>query len=307
VARVKESFGASHIVSILRGENTENIRKRNHNELSTYGLLKEHSKSDVRDWVHQLIGQGLMLQVGHEYPILKLTDKAWEVMRGQRGAKLIRPVRLKEGEKPEKSRAAEVSWEGVDMELFEALRLIRREFAAQQQVSPFIIFSDATLRDMARLRPSTMDRMRLISGVGDKRLQEYGAAFLKAILDHSAARNLPTDVKPPPRQAIAPAPPTRVTPREEQAFRLFREESVLEDVMHQMNLARSTLTEYLVKYIQLEKPRSIRTWVSDEQYQRVMAAARQVGTEKLKPIYLALGEQVPYDIIRLVVAHMQVV
>src|SRR5581483_11538768 len=74
VARVKQNFGIGHVASVLRGENSENVRKRGHDKLTTFGLLKGHSKADVRDWVYQLIAQGVLLQVGDEYPVLRLND-----------------------------------------------------------------------------------------------------------------------------------------------------------------------------------------------------------------------------------------
>jgi ATP-dependent DNA helicase RecQ len=304
VARVKEGFGIGQVVGILRGENTENIRKRGHDKLSTFGLLQEHSKVDVRDWVYQLIGQGVLYQLGDEYPVLKLNDASWEVMRGKRGVRLIQLVRRKKGERPEKSKAAEVSWEGVDEELYEAMRDLRRALAGQESIPPLRVFSDDVLRDMARIRPSTMERFHMLSGVGDNKLNRYGAAFLKVILDHCAARGLATDVNAAPRPVQSPAAPPKVTPRMETAFALFRAGTVIEDVMHQMGLARSTISDYLAAYIRVEKPALIRSWVDDDLYQRIAAAARQVGTEKLKPIFLVLGEKVSYDDIRLVVAHL---
>ena len=115
-------------------------------------------------------------------------------MRGQRQVRLVQLVRRKKGEKLEKSRAETTSWEGVDRELFEALRRLRRQLAAERQVSPFIVFTDNTLRELARVRPSTLDRMRLIPGVGDKRLREFGALFLPVIADQCRARGLLLDV-----------------------------------------------------------------------------------------------------------------
>jgi ATP-dependent DNA helicase RecQ len=194
VARVKQGFGIGHVTAILRGENTENVRKRGHDKLTTFGLLKGHGKPDVRDRIYQLIGQGVLLQVGDEYPVLRLNEASWEVMRGQRQIRLVQLARRKKGEKPEKSRAETTSWEGVDRELFEALRRLRRELAAERQVSPFIVFTDNTLRELARVRPSTLDRMRLIPGVGDKRLRDFGALFLPVIADQCHARGLALDV-----------------------------------------------------------------------------------------------------------------
>jgi ATP-dependent DNA helicase RecQ len=311
VARLKERFGIGQVVSVLRGENTEKVRKFSHEQLSTYGLLRDQSKADVRDWVYQLIGQNvlqqeeLQLQSGDRVSILKLNPASWEVMKGQRAVRLVQPVRRKKGEKPEKSKADTVSWEGVDRDLFEALRGLRVRLATERQVPPYVIFSDATLRELSRVRPSSLERMRLIYGVGDAKLRDFGAAFLAIIQEHCQARGLPRDNAPSPPRREEPEPAARQnTARRFAFFKLFREGAVLEDVMHQTGRARSTVVDYLCDFVREERPASLAPWVSMEVYQRVRAAARQVGTERLKPIYIALGEQVPYDDIRLVLAHL---
>jgi ATP-dependent DNA helicase RecQ len=302
VARVKERFGIGHVVAVLRGQNTDNIRKWKHDQLTTFGLLKEYGQRDLRDWVYQLIGQGVLVQAGDEYPILQLNPASWELMRGQRTVRLVQPVRRKKGEKPKKSKAAEVSWEGVDQELFEALRALRKEVAAERQVPPYVVFHDTTLREMARLRPSTLDRMRQLYGMSDTKLRDLGPRFLAVVQDHCRLRGLAADCRPAPAAA---APAVEVTARHAPFFQMFRNQASVEAVMQKLNYQRSTVLGYLADYIRSEKPASIETWVSLAVYQRVHDAARQVGTERLKPIYLALGEQVPYDEIRLVVAHLQ--
>ena len=107
----------------------------------------------MRDWIYQLIGQGVLVQTEDEYPVLKLNAASWEVMRGQRQVRLIQLVRRKKGERPDRSSAAVVSWEGVDKDLFEALRGLRRNLANQRQVPPYVIFHDGVLRELARVRP----------------------------------------------------------------------------------------------------------------------------------------------------------
>ena len=196
VARVKEGFGIGQVSAVLRGENNENVRKRGHDKLTTFGLLKGHGKAEMRDWIYQLIGQGVLLQVGDEYPLLRLNEASWEVMRGQRAVRLVQLVRRKKGEAPVKSRAELISWDGVDRELFEALRRLRRDLARERQVSPFIVFTDSTLRELSRVRPSTPERMRLIPGVGDKRLRDFGARFLALIAEQCQARGVSQDVSP---------------------------------------------------------------------------------------------------------------
>jgi ATP-dependent DNA helicase RecQ len=315
VARVKESFGVMHVVSVLRGENTEKARKFSHDKLSTYGLLSDCSKPDVRDWVYQLIGQGVLWQeeklsaVGDRFAILRLNPASWEVMKGQRRVRLVQPVRRKKGERPEKSKADTVSWEGVDSELFEALRGLRRRLAEERKVPPYVIFHDGVLRQLARVRPSSLARMRLLSGVGDAKLRDFGQRFLDEVDGHSRARGLSRDnaAAAPAGPAVERKPSARPNPVRDQAFALFRQEAVIEDVMHQTGRARATVLDYLCDYIRETRPRSLAPWLSDALYQRVAAAARQVGMGQLKPIFLALGEKVSYDDIRLVVAHLTAV
>ncbi len=306
VARVKEHFGVGHVVSVLRGENTDSIRKWGHEKLSTYGLLREHPKADVRDWVYQLISQQVLVQDGTDYPVLRLNAASWEVMRKERDIRLLQPVRRKKGERPEKSRADTTSWEGVDRDLFELLRGHRRRLAEQKQVPPFVIFSDATLRELARIRPSSLERMRLVYGIGDAKLREFGDQFLKLITDSCRDHGLTLDVTSPSTPASLPAPSTssRPNPQRDLARELFRQGIALNEVVRQTGRSPSTVVEYLAEWIREEKPATIDAWVAPTLYQRVAAAARLVGLDRLKPIFIALGEQVPYETIRLVVAHL---
>jgi ATP-dependent DNA helicase RecQ len=181
VARLRESFGIAYLIDVLRGKKTEKVGQRGHDRLTTFGLLGEDSQAEIRDWIYQLLSQDALRQVGEEYPILKLNAASWEVMRGQREVRLIRLVRRKKGEKAPRSRVDTTSWEGVDRDLFEALRELRRQLASERQVPPYVIFGDATLRELARVHPTTPERMRQIYGVGDAKLRDYGEQFLEAI------------------------------------------------------------------------------------------------------------------------------
>jgi len=200
VARVKERYGIGHVVSVLRGENTEAVRMRGHEQLSTYGLLRQFSQQDVRDWIYQLISRRVLEQTevettfGRNVPILTLNQASWEVMRKQREVQLLQPVERKKGEQARKSKADAGSWQGVDRELFEELRNLRRKLASERGVPPYIIFNDSTLRELSRVRPSTLTRMRQIAGIGDTKLRDFGPQFLELVLDQCRLRNLPTDL-----------------------------------------------------------------------------------------------------------------
>ncbi len=311
VARVKESFGIGHVIEVLRGQNSLKIQQRGHDKLTTFGILKDHNKADLRDWVYQLIGQQVLMQVGDEYPLLRLNAASWEVMRGERAVRLVQLVRRKKGEKPQKSQAAAASWEGVDQALFDALRNLRKELASERQVPPYVIFSDATLRELATVRPTALEKMRAVYGVGDAKLRDFGARFLAVIVKHCSEHGVAADVPRPaaPTEEKGAAEPRVSTAaaslRRERANDLFRQGAAIEDVMHQMGLKRGTIGDYLADFVRSERPASIEAWVDNVTCERVAEAARQVGTDRLKPIFLALGEKVEYDVIRLVVAHLQ--
>jgi ATP-dependent DNA helicase RecQ len=305
VARVQERFGVTHVVGVLRGEKGERILQLGHDKLSTYGLLREHSKPTVRDWIFQLVGQGVLVQEGGDYPILKLNDGSWAVMRKQREVRLIQPMRREREELSRRSRVAAVSWEGVDRDLFEELRGLRRALAEARDLPPYIIMSDNTLRELARIRPSSLDKMRLIYGIGDRKLQEFGQQVLELMQDFCRARQLPMDVQVAPVEiapvkAFATLSKTRALAND-----LFRQEASIDTVMQRTGLARSTIMQYLTEFIRSEKPAKIHAWVRPEMYERVAAVVQRTGGDRLKPFFIALEEKVPYDDIRLVVAHMR--
>lgn len=307
VARVKNGFGINHIISILRGELTEKIQNWQHQNLSTFGLLSDYSKLDLRDWIYQLIGQGVLVQSEDEYPILLINDQSWEVMRGTSSVRLLQMVRRKKGDRPARSSSDNISWEGVDRELFDQLRIHRRKLASERNIPPYVIFHDNSLREMARSFPSTSSSFHKITGVGEAKLQQYGDTFLQVINDYCAQKGINQDLAV---SSIKQANPTtsvitRANPTMASAFALFQKGCSVTDVVANLNRSPSTVFEYLAEYIRFTRPGAITTWVDPKTYARVMEAAQKETSGRLKPIYMALKEEVPYEIIRLVIAHRE--
>ncbi len=193
VARVRERFGIGHVINVLRGKNSDMIRKYQHEQLTTYGILKEIAEASLRDWIYQLIDLGVLVQTEDEYPKLCLNAGSWEVMKGERSVRLIQIRRRAKGEARQKTVVEEDAWEGVDRLLFDRLRELRRRLASEQAVPPYVIFTDKVLRELARVRPSTPERMLRISGVGQKKLADYGDLFLEAICQDCLDRGLAMD------------------------------------------------------------------------------------------------------------------
>jgi ATP-dependent DNA helicase RecQ len=148
--------------------------------------------------------------------------------------------------------------------------------------------------------------MRLVYGIGDAKLREFGERFLHAIAEHSRLQGLELDQAAGPlRPPEPPKTSARPNPQLDLAFQLFRRRASLAEVIQQTNRSRGTVSEYLCEFIREERPASIAAWVNPALYEQIAAAARQTGLERLKPIFLALGENVSYDDIRLVVTHLQ--
>ena len=184
VARVSQRFGAAHVANVLRGHPSEQVLARRHEQLSTYGLLKGASAPEVRGYIEQLTGQGLLSATDDAYPVLRLTAAGVELLKDESkgaGLTLARPrLGAKQARRPAVSVAAD-AWRDVDRGLFERLRDVRLQVARARGVPPYVIFHDATLREMARLKPeSTTDLLR-VKGVGVRKAEDVGEVFLDAI------------------------------------------------------------------------------------------------------------------------------
>jgi ATP-dependent DNA helicase RecQ len=189
VARAGERFGAEHIIDILLGANTERVRRWGHDRLSTYALMKDIERPALTNMLYQLIDNGLLERTADERPVLRLNDASRDVLRGNRTVQLLQPRA-----KIKKARYDEKSWESVDAGLFEALRTLRHRLAQERRVPAYVLFSDATLRDMARLRPGSADALLSIRGVGERKLADLGERFLETISSYCRENRLPLDV-----------------------------------------------------------------------------------------------------------------
>jgi ATP-dependent DNA helicase RecQ len=188
VARVGQRFGATHVASVLRGHASEQVIARGHEKLSTFGLLPEASVAEVRGYIEQLIGLGFLRQTDDAYPVVMLTTKGLALLKGETvspGMTLARQRPPRKDAPRTRSRVEAESWQDVDRDLFERLRAVRLGIARSRGVPPYVIFHDATLREMARLRPTSIDAFLTVKGVGARKADDLGEVFLAAIRGQS--------------------------------------------------------------------------------------------------------------------------
>ena len=181
VARLGQRYGANYTADVLLGSRSERVLRAGHDRLSTYGLLDDYSKRQVRNWVDQLVGQDCLVRT-QPYRVLKLTERAGEVLRGERVPMLSRPPKKKTRTAQPKQEA----WEDVDTGLFEHLRGLRKRLADQRSVRAYMVFNDVSLRQMAARKPESREEFMEIKGVGEKKCARYAETFLSAIREYEA-------------------------------------------------------------------------------------------------------------------------
>jgi len=184
VARVEQRFGAGHVVSVLRGQRVEAVTSRGHDSLSTFGLLPDASVAEIRGYIEQLTAEGLLRQTDDGYPVLKLTQAGLDLLKDaavRADLVLARQRRPQKDRLPTRSRVEAESWDGVDRDLFERLRALRLDIARSRNVPPYVIFHDTTLRELARVKPSSLAALHGIRGIGERKVAELGERLIEAI------------------------------------------------------------------------------------------------------------------------------
>jgi len=179
VFRVGQRFGIGHIVDVLRGAKTERIYNLQHEKLSTWGIGKDRSQEHWTHLMRQLIHLGYLEQDMAHYSIIKLTEAARPLLRGEMQISLSQP-RLK-AERKKRAPRKIVGLE-YDEELFQLLRAKRKQIADRDGVPPYVVFGDGSLAEMAATLPTSREDLLAINGVGQTKLERYGAAFIEEII-----------------------------------------------------------------------------------------------------------------------------
>jgi ATP-dependent DNA helicase RecQ len=304
VGKTGGRFGMRHIIDILRGANTQRIRDYQHDQLQAYGIGKEYSVEEWQRLARAFLQQGLLTQDTESgYPLLRLNELSREVLRQQR------EVFIPAAPKPASSivhreRAVlEPDAEG----LFEHLRELRKQLADEQNVAPYVVFSNNTLQALAIWRPVTPEQFRRIPGVGKRKLEAYYEIVARAIRAYCEARGLPVGLEMPEEEPSAPekppketAPRASTTPTHLVTLNLYQQGLSVEEIATERGLAVNTIISHLVTLLERGEQLDVSSLVPIERYQVIVDALSHVGDERLKPVKEFLGEEYSYEEIRIV-------
>ncbi|MBA3694114.1 MAG: DNA helicase RecQ, partial [Acidobacteria bacterium] len=251
VYRTGQRFGLSYVIDFLRGSQAKTIRDE-HKNLKTYGVGADISKNNWFDYFKDLIAQGFLAQTEGQYPTIVLTEKSEAVLKGNVQVELFK-VTIKEDKEDKKaSLVSDVSHPYIK-DLFNDLKQIRTAFARSENVPPYVVFSDATLVEFATYLPQNDSEMRKISGVGELKLQKYGADFLREIKRYCEINRLASriNLKTPKRE------PKKRTKRDADgndtysiSLDMYKSGLSIEEIAESRGMAKSTIETHLIRFIQ---------------------------------------------------------
>jgi ATP-dependent DNA helicase RecQ len=301
IYRCGETFGAEHVTKVLSGSQEQRIRELGHDQLTTWGLMKSHSRPQIRDWIDQLVGQGFLQRCG-DYSVLKLTRSGRQMLKGDAVPTLVTTI-----ETTTTATSIKIfdSWEDVDRDLFERLREERRQWASQRNVAAFVLLSDATLRDLARRRPTRHENLLAVHGIGQQKAADFGPRLLEIISNWCEIHSLTSDIQIDLPSTSRSGKRQKINRNAPEAYPLFQQGLSVEEVAARLNRAASTVQGYLVSYITERGIRDPSPWVDSSLAERIRIAAAYNDTQRLRPLYEAFHAQVPYESLRIVLACLE--
>ena len=300
--REKSGFGVGlqHVVEVLSGADTEKVRKFGHQSLSTYNIGGEHTRAEWGSIGRELVRLGLLFQNAEKFNIVELTDRGRAGLKSRQKVTLTRPVAPTE---PAKHRIGEIACDEV---LFGKLRELRKQLADERGVPPYIVFSDVSLRQMARFYPATDKEFSRISGVGDRKLREFGAVFLGEIAAYLQSN---------PRQIFAddsfaePAAPmprrSRLTDTVRETLHFFRQGKTVSEIARIRGVKDGTIYSHLEEAMLAGEAIDVKSLLPAEAQHDIAAAFAKHGFGNLGGTVASLGGRYDYGQCRIVRAAMQ--
>ena len=302
IKRMNERFGSSMVVDVLRGSKNSRIISLNFNNLSTYGIMKNYSKESLKNLISYLVTEGYIRNVGEKYPTLTLTPLANDVLFNNKKVFTKRKIETLETS-TENSKSNNTLNTNFDSNLFEILRNLRLTVAEEHNVPPFVIFSDASLKQMSTFYPCNAEDMLKIEGVGLNKLVKYGNKFIDTILNYVKENDISissisgSSIPKPSISKKSQKPDTKLL-----TYDLYVSGKSIDEIALERGFSRITIENHLISCLEngmdIDLEKDVNTKYKDD----IENAIRNIGTDKLKPIKEALCSDVSYFDIRYYVA-----
>ncbi|TDU30886.1 ATP-dependent DNA helicase RecQ [Panacagrimonas perspica] len=310
LAQRGQRFGAATTIEILRGVENQKLIDRGHQSLSTYGIGKHRSQDEWRHLVRALLHQGLLAESNDGYPVLSLIEASRAVLKGERRVQVAAPpprVRVARGKKGAAKRQETEAVEAQPQSeaLFMRLRSLRKEIADAQSLPPYVVFSDASLREMSTRQPCEAETFAEVSGVGSRKLAQYGPAFVASIRAFRAELNLPVagsasaGFEPERSEAVGAGADAVDTETVRKTRAMFDSGMSPERIAAERGLSSNTVAAHLEALLAAGTPLNLSAVLSADRLQTMVQALQLHGDTRLKQAWDALGGEYAYDELRL--------
>ena len=302
VARCQERFGMAHIIDVLRGSKKQKVMDLRHDQLSTHGIGKDRSVDEWRLLGRSLLHQRLVDETTDGYPVLKLNAASWQVLRKQIAVAVAVPKDFA----PSPAAASTLDDTPEVAQLLTVLKALRKTLADQQSVPPYVVFPESALRQMAQTRPQTMEAFSQVSGVGSRKLAQYGEVFTDAIRQFCADYGLESDPGAagrrdrPPRERRQTMGDTH-----RHTLELHRQGLSMAEIADQRGLKSSTIANHLEQLIRQGEAVEVDNLVAVDRQHTIVAVLTKLENASLTDIRDRLDPTYSYEEIRLVRAAWQ--
>ena len=276
VVRLQEKEALGLVIDVLRGSNNQQVFEKGYQHIKTFGAARDISWRDLQQYIIQLLNQGVLEIWFHQGGRLLLTSQAKQILFEGKQIKLATLSKQQAKTKELKETSAVKT-----KELFEKLRVLRAVYAKDMGVPAYVIFSDASLKDMEQKKPTTMEGFSKISGVGKAKLEKYAAAFIKIIAKHQDgnATKLPTHQK---------------------SYNLFQEGLSITQIAHKRGITENTVYTHLIKINEMGTPLDLHQFINSSEILKIQQAKKVLeNPDSLKAYFEHFEEKMPYHKIKL--------
>ncbi|MCU0323838.1 MAG: DNA helicase RecQ [Spirosomaceae bacterium] len=295
IARTEEKVAMGMLIDILRGSQNRNVLERNYHQIRTFGAGRDLKGEEWAEYLTQMLNMGVMDIAYDDHHSFKLNNYSWSVLKGEQGVELVKfePYDTKKARQDAENPKEKSKREVIRDALFEKLRLLRKQLADKLSIPPFLVFSDATISEMAQKKPISRYQMLQVSGVSDAKYKQFGEVFLNEVLDFIRDNN----AKGVARVANGS---TYI-----ETLDLYKKGLSIEEIATRRNLQPSSIANHLIKLSEDGHDVDITKLISQQEYDAIVDMALELGMNKgdaLKPLFEALNEEYGYDKIRLALA-----
>jgi ATP-dependent DNA helicase RecQ len=298
IYRLDERFGAGYVTDVITGADTKRIREFGHKTLKTYGVGTHQNKTFWRSLIDELINRRHLEQTQDQYPVLKLTPSGRQILRGEKNFQIIK----KENIFDKKIFDSKVSSSESNPELFQRLRVLRKELASRDGVPPYIIFSDRTLHEMSSFFPASREELLVINGIGEQKLEKYGSDILLEI--KKFLHEFPALANKKISRPIAVDNGRSLKKSEGGTIEITRklalQNRTMQEIARERGLTMTTIAGHLEELLMKGEKIDLDLHVLPERQIEIERAFLIQKTKYLRPVFDKFNGKIPYEEIRLI-------